>query len=53
MKKEIKWKFTKTKSQAAQKISQWMVNSILKLPTPDLKVFWELIEKELMKRGEF
>lgn len=51
--KEVKWKFTNNKKQMSGKVAQWIVDSILKLPSSDLKVFWELIEKELMKRGEF
>ena len=53
MKKEIKWKWTKTKKQMSGKVAQWMVDSILKLPTEDLKQFFLLIENELVKRGEF
>lgn len=53
MKKEIKWKWTKNKRQMSGKVAQWIVDSVLKLPTEDLKQFFLLIENELVKRGEF
>ena len=53
MKKEIKWKFVKNKKQMSGKVAQWIVDSIIKLPSPDLKQFYLLIENELKKRGEF
>lgn len=53
MKKEVKWKFTKNKKHMSGKVAQWIVDTILKLPTEDLKQFFLLIENELVKRGEF
>ena len=41
------------RNKKANQVAKWIVDTILKLPSEDLKQFYLLIEKELKKRGEF
>lgn len=45
--------FTQNKKQKAEKVANWIINSILKLPDADLKQLYLLLEEELKKRGVF
>lgn len=54
--KKKSWDFLKiqqTKKQKAEKVANWIINSILKLPDEDLKQLYLLLENELKKRGVF
>lgn len=47
----VKFKYTKTKRQQAEKIANWFVENILKLKDQELLDFYNLIYDELVKRG--
>lgn len=41
----------KQKNKLANKTANWIINSILRLKDEDLILFYDLISKELKKRG--
>lgn len=45
--------FPKNKKQKAEKVANWIIESILKMSDDSLKQFYLLIEEELKKRGVF
>lgn len=48
---DIKFKYTKTKRQQAEKIANWFVDQVLHLKDQELLDFYNLIYDELVKRG--
>lgn len=48
---DIKYKYTKTKKQQAEKIANWFVEQVLHLKDQELLDFYNLIYDELVKRG--
>lgn len=48
---DVKFKYTKTKKQQAEKIANWFVKNVLSLKDDELLDFYNLIYDELIKRG--
>ena len=48
---DIKFKYTKTKKQEAEKVANWFIDKILNLKDQELLDFYNMIYDELVKRG--